>query len=131
MLTTLRFGADEIDVFLLCQAHAQLESDYNVGGWVRERPSNWRRRESTSCQLHRLGFSNPHGWVDIEAEPDADDDEDEDVRYIYVRNVINWKLPMTERLKAVARRLITEEFLQKNAPQVFEPGDYRGPRHVQ
>ena len=26
--------------FNICQAYAQLESDYNVGGFLRERPSN-------------------------------------------------------------------------------------------
>lgn len=44
------------DRFDICEAHAVLEWDYNVGGWVRERPSNRRRREATAVQLHRLQF---------------------------------------------------------------------------
>lgn len=47
------------DSFDICKAHCVLEWDYNVGGWLRERPSNQRRREATSVQLHRIGFK-PH-----------------------------------------------------------------------
>ncbi len=42
----LNIGLDSpVSIFDICQAHAQLESDYNMGGIVRERPSNRRRRE--------------------------------------------------------------------------------------
>ena len=44
---------DRLDI---CEAYYILESDYNVGGWLRERPSNVRRMESCSVQLHRIGF---------------------------------------------------------------------------
>lgn len=44
------------DRFDICAAHAAIEADYNLGGWVRERPSNVRRRESTACQLHRMQY---------------------------------------------------------------------------
>lgn len=44
------------DRFDICEAHAVLEWDWNVGGWLRERPSNQRRREATSVQLERLKF---------------------------------------------------------------------------
>jgi hypothetical protein len=44
------------DRFDICEAHYALELDYNVGGWLRERPSNRRRRESTNVQLQRIGF---------------------------------------------------------------------------
>lgn len=46
----------EFDRFDICGAHLALENDYNHGGWIRERPSNLRRRESTGVQLHRMGF---------------------------------------------------------------------------
>lgn len=49
------------DRFDICAAYAQLESDYNVGGWLRERPSNRRRRESIGVQLHRIGYRPPGG----------------------------------------------------------------------
>lgn len=42
--------------FDICAAHAQLESDYNIGGIARERPSNTRRNEATACQLSRMKY---------------------------------------------------------------------------
>lgn len=44
------------DRFDICEAHLALENDYNRDGWIRERPSNRRRRESTGIQLARIGF---------------------------------------------------------------------------
>lgn len=51
--------------FDIAEAYTCLESDYNVGGWLRERPSNVRRRESCGVQLHRMKFR---------ARPDLDRD---------------------------------------------------------
>lgn len=44
------------DRFDICEAHYALECDYNLGGWLHERPSNQRRMEATHVQLHRMGF---------------------------------------------------------------------------
>lgn len=44
------------DRFDICAAHLQMEIDYGVGGILRERPSNRRRKEATGVQLKRLGF---------------------------------------------------------------------------
>lgn len=44
------------DRFDICEAYLALEWDYHVGGWLRERPSNQRRRESTDVQLTRMKF---------------------------------------------------------------------------
>lgn len=44
------------DRFDICEAYHVLEPAYNVGGWLRERPSNQRRRESIGVQLHRMQF---------------------------------------------------------------------------
>ena len=44
------------DRFDICEAHALLEWDYNVGGIVWERPSNRRRNMSTGYQLARMHF---------------------------------------------------------------------------
>ena len=101
-----------MDRFSICQAYAQLESDYNVGGWLRERPSNQRRMESIGVQLSRLGYSNPHGWVDIEAEAqEGDDPMDEEVREVYMRNALAWGLPIDGGLKAAIRRFFVPEFV--------------------
>lgn len=47
----------EFDRFDICEAYWVLEADYNVDGWLRERPSNQRRMESIGVQLHRMHFS--------------------------------------------------------------------------
>jgi hypothetical protein len=44
------------DRYDICEAYAVLEWDYNVSGWLQERPSNVRRLEATHVQLHRMGF---------------------------------------------------------------------------
>ncbi len=44
------------DKFDICEAYLVLEWDYNIGGWLQERPSNRRRMESTDVQLHRMHF---------------------------------------------------------------------------
>lgn len=44
------------DRFDICEAYCVLEWDYNVGGWVHERPRNARLREATSMQLARIEF---------------------------------------------------------------------------
>lgn len=107
-----------MDRFAICQAFQQLEADYNVGGWLRERPSNQRRMESIGVQLHRMGYSSPYGHTQICAEaPDGSwgdlDSFDEEVRSIYVDHVLKWGLPMDDDLKAVARRLFVPEYLAR------------------
>lgn len=44
------------DRFDICAAHEAIEIHYNIGGIVRERPSNARRNESTGVQLHRMRY---------------------------------------------------------------------------
>ena len=99
-----------VSIFDICQAHAQLESDYNVGGWIHERPSNRRRMESTGCQLARLQYRSPYCWVNI-CDPDDDDHDDEDVRDIYLINVLKWDLPMDDEMRTFIGKRYTPEFL--------------------
>ena len=108
-----------ISFFDICQAYQQLESDYNVDGWIRERPSNKRRRESIGCQLSRIGYSAAMRWVDIESEF-TEDGVDEDVRYIYCLKVLQWGLPIDDGLKATIKRVISEGYLKGNYPNIFE-----------
>lgn len=101
-----------VSVFDICQAHQQLEADYNVGGWVRERPSNKRRMESTSTQLSRIGYDDVYRWVDICAERDEDGDPaDDDVRDIYLINVLKWGLPMDDEMREFIAKRYVPEFL--------------------
>lgn len=110
--------------FSICQAYAQLEADYHAGGWLRERPSNQRRRESIGVQLHRIGFSNPHGWVDIEAGfNDEDDGDDDEVREIYMRAVLRLNLPIDAALMRAMRRCFVPEFLAEYPQTAHE--DYK------
>lgn len=110
----VKLDGEPVSVFDICQAHAQLESDYNVGGIVIERPSNRRRNESTGCQLSRMQFSMGCRWVDICAEcSDYDDSGDEAVRDIYMRNVLNWGLPIDEELMVAIKRTYVGEFVAR------------------
>ena len=102
--------------FSICQAYTQLEADHNVGGWLRERPSNQRRRESIGVQLSRMGYANPYGWVDIAAAPsygDGGDDGDDEVREIYMCAVLRWDLPIDAALMQAMRRFFVPEFLAR------------------
>ena len=98
--------------FSICQAYAQLEADYNVGGRLRERPSNQRRLESIGVQLSRIGYSSPCYWVDIEAAPgDEDDGDNDEVREIYMHAVLRLSLPINAALMQAMRRYFAPEFL--------------------
>lgn len=99
----------EVSIFDICQAHAQLESDYNVGGMLRERASNQRRNESTSCQLSRMCYSPGMRWVDICNPDESDDCDDENVRDIYLHNVLKMGLPIDADMRAfMASRYVAE-----------------------
>ena len=97
--------------FSICQAYAQLESAYNVGGWLRERPSNQRRLESIGAQLSRIGYSSPYVWVDVVAEHGEDDGDDDEVREIYMCAVLRLDLPIDAALMRAMRRYFAPEFL--------------------
>ena len=113
----LDIGLDSpVSVFDIAQAHAQLESDYNVEGWLRERPSNQRRNESTSCQLSRIRYSEPRLHVDICAQQDEDDDDepgDDAVRDIYLLNVLQWGLPIDAAMMAAIKRSYSPDFVAR------------------
>lgn len=103
-----------VSIFDICQAHQQLESDYNIGGWLQERPSNMRRRESTGCQLLRLGYSAAHRWVPIISNDTQDEDPgDDDVRDIYLINVLKYGLPMDDEMRAFISKRYVLAFLSK------------------
>lgn len=105
----LPYMYSEVSVFDICQAHAQLESDYNIGGILRDRPSNRRRNMSTGCQLSRMRYSPGMRWVDI-LGTDNDDDE-ENVRDIYLINVLRMGLPIDDDMREFMANRYTSEFL--------------------
>lgn len=110
----LNIGLDSpVSIFDICQAHSQLESDYSCGGRIRERPSNRRRMEATSCQLSRLGYADTHRWVDICDPAESDDSADEAVRDIYLRNVLRWGLPIDVAMMAFIKNRYTTDFISQ------------------
>lgn len=100
-----------VSFFDICQAHQQLEADYNMGGWLRERPSNVRRNESTSCQLHRMKYHDAYRHVEI-YEAYGGEPGDDDVRDIYILNVLKWNLPTTAKERTFIARRYTKDFLK-------------------
>ena len=105
----------EVSVFAVCQAHQQLEADYNVGGILRERPSNKRRNESTGVQLARIDYRTCF-WVDIENPEEHEGPDDEAVRDIYILNVLNWKLPISFELGRLITERYSAEWLDEHYP---------------
>lgn len=78
---------DRMDIV---EAHAVLEWDYNVGGWLRERPSNARRMMSTGWQLHRMNF---RARADLSFSTLSDDG-----KQAYAVNVLRWGLTVDEEI---------------------------------
>ena len=105
----------EVSVFAVCQAHQQLEADYNVEGILRERPSNRRRNESTGVQLARMDYRTGF-WVDIENLEEHEGPDDEAVRDIYILNVLNWKLPISFELGRLINERYSAEWLDEHYP---------------
>ena len=106
----------EVSVFAVCQAHQQLEADYNVGGILRERPSNKRRNESTGVQLARMNYRTSFWWVDIENPDENEDRDDEAVRDIYILNALNWNLPISFELGRLINERYSAEWLDWHYP---------------
>lgn len=112
----LPYMDSEVSIFAVCQAHAQLESDYNKGGILWERPSNRRRRESTGCQLARMKYSPGHWWVDVTQTYEDEDPDDMDVRDIYIFNVLKWALPIDKDMARFIRSEYSSDWLQAHFP---------------
>ena len=112
----LPYMEPKVSVFAVCQAHQQLEADYNVGGILRERPSNKRRNESTGVQLARMGYLSSTWWVDIENLEEDENPDDEAVRDIYILNVLNWKLPISFELGRLINGRYSAEWLDEHYP---------------
>lgn len=105
------FTGEPFNRFAICQAYAQLESDYNVGGVLRERPSNARRNESTACQLSRIEYLAAYSRVDICNPSENDDDDASAVRSVYLTNVLRWNLPIDAEMMAFIKTQFVPEYL--------------------
>jgi len=58
-----------------------------------------------------MGFSNPMGWVAIEAENDDDDPDAQEVREIYMSAVLRLALPIDDGLRAAMIRFFVPDYL--------------------
>lgn len=86
------YGAT-FDRFDICYAWQALENDYNVGGWLQDRPSNQRRKESCGVQLTRMDFRPGIGGGTFSA---LDDNQ----KAIYVTAAARLQLPADEEILA-------------------------------
>lgn len=91
-----------------------LESDYNIGGILLERPSNARRNESTGCQLARMQYSPGMGGSSI-----ADEDLEENICEIYLDKVLQWKLPIDAEMQSMMAKMFVPEYLHEMRPEIF------------
>lgn len=73
----------------ICEAHAVLEWDYNRNGWLPDRPSNYRRKEASAVQLHRMG-------VTLRADLGGFESLTREGQAIYIANVLKLWLPVTK-----------------------------------
>ena len=105
-----------VSIFSICQAHQQLEADYNVDGILLERRSNQRRNESTGVQLARMKYHSSFEWVDIENLHKEDSPDDRDVRDIYTLNVLNMGLPISHSMANYIRSTYTKVFMDNHFP---------------
>ena len=103
------------DRFDIAEAYWCLETDYNHGGWLKERPSNVRRRESVGVQLHRMQFS---GRMDLSFENLTDNGKE-----IYLDRVLKWKLPIDDEYKAMLEEMFVPEYLHAHRPVIW-PKEY-------
>lgn len=114
------------DRFQVCFAYQALENDWNVGGWVRERPSNQRRMESIGVQLSRIKFSAGHQGGSFDAllplDGDEDNDEFDGARETYIHALIAWclapQVDPADALGAYIRKTYVAEFVAEHFPQL-------------
>lgn len=107
--------------FDICIAHHCLENDWNVGGWVRERPSNRRRMESTHVQLDRIGFSFSYGPGNFEG---LLSEEYENAAEIYVNALIKFGLAkLVDPEDELGRHIVNyyvPDFVAEHFPQLIK-----------
>ncbi len=101
----------QFDRFDIAEAHCVLEWDYNRDGWLRERPSNQRRREATSIQLARIQFRPA---MDLGYDALSENGQE-----IYLCNVLRWNLPRDEEQNERIRNYFAEDWLKEAYPEVY------------
>lgn len=116
------------DRFAVCLAYQALESDWNTGGLLQERPSNQRRRESIGVQLSRVKFragmdqGGSFSALLPDGTHDGFHDEHEAARESYVHALIVWGLAPqvdpADELGEYIRAAYVSEFVAEHFPQL-------------
>lgn len=96
--------------FDIADAHFLLECHYNVGGILRERPSNQRRNESTGVQLARMRYQPSMGL-------DFDSMQDEG-KEVYLTNVLKLNLPRDAAQNQRIGEFFAKDWLEREYPHV-------------
>lgn len=113
------------DRFAVCLAFEALENDWNVGGWIHERPTNRRNREACSIQLSRIGFRAGMGQGGSFSGLLGDDPTDEAARDVYIRHLVKFGLaPLLDADDEVAdyiRKTYVPEFVRQYFPHCVRP----------
>jgi hypothetical protein len=109
-----------MDRFEIANAHFLLECHYNVGGMLRERPSNQRRNESTGVQLHRMSY-RPGMGLSFESL-------EEDGKEVYLTNILKWGLPRDEEQNTRIGEFFVKDFVEKNFPEAAKSIYAQAPR---
>lgn len=101
----------QFDRFDICDAHCVLEWDYNVDGWLRERPTNQRRMESTGVQLHRMQF---RPGMDLSFDNLTDNGKE-----IYLENVLKLGLPIDDEMEKLLGEMFVLWHLREMRPEIW------------
>jgi hypothetical protein len=104
----------------IADAHFLLECHYNIGGMLRERPSNQRRNASTGVQLHRMSY-RPEMGLSFESLQ-------EDGKEVYLTNILKWGLPRDEEQNARIREFLTQDFIEQSFPEAAKSIYEQAPR---
>lgn len=113
MLTVADYDRADYDRFDICEAYLLLEWDYNVGGWLRERPTNRRRMEATAVQLARMGFT-PSANLSFDSLCD-------NAKTIYLGKALEWKLALDATQQSLLEELFEYAYLARHRPDIWPP----------
>ena len=108
----------DFERFDICLAHQALENDWNQDGFLRYRPTNMRKRESTGVQLMRMGFRAGMG------EGGTFDALEDNAKEIYVNAIVSYKMtPMVRADDTLGQWILkyfVPEYIQEHFPQLLE-----------
>lgn len=106
------------DRFDICMAHEALENDFNLGGWLHERPSNRRRMEATHVQLHRLKYRSAPG-LGGSFDTMVRSDECANACDIYIEALVSFGLAQSVSPDDAIAKYVKEQYVNEYAAEHF------------